>query len=69
MREATKGFGTDDTGLIRAIATRSKRMLARVNAGYRAAYDDSLQSLIEGEMSGWYAYLAKLLHGTHTLSC
>ena len=69
VREATKGFGTDDTGLIRAIATRSKRMLARVNAGYRAAYDDSLQSLIEGEMSGWYAYLAKLLHGTHTLSC
>ena len=68
LHEVTKGFGTDDTGLIRTIATRGKRCLARINAGYRKAYDTSLQSL-ESELLGegdadtnvWYAYLAKLL--------
>ena len=61
VREATKGFGTDDTALIRVLATRNKRCLGAINLGYRQAYDDSLQSLIEGEMSGWYEYLAKFL--------
>ena len=37
IREACKGWGTDDTALIRVLATRSKRALARVNIGYREA--------------------------------
>ena len=63
IREATKGYGTEDTALIRAFATRNKRALARVNIGYRNKYGEPLQSLIEGEMGskGWYPYLAKFL--------
>jgi len=63
IREATKGWGTDDTKLIRAFATRNKRALARVNIGYRGKYGEPLQALIEAEMGdkGWYPYLAKFL--------
>ena len=35
VREATKGWGTDDTALIRAFTTRNTRALARVTIGYR----------------------------------
>ena len=43
VREACKGWGTDDTALIRVLCTRSKRALARVNIGYREAYGEPLQ--------------------------
>jgi len=65
IREAVKGWGTDDTVLIRSFATRSKRALARVNIGYREAYGTPLQQLIDDEITSsskpWYAYLAKFL--------
>ena len=61
VHEATKCWGTDDTGLIRALATRNKRCLSSINYGYRAAYDENLQNLMESELSGWYQYLAKFL--------
>ena len=62
IREAVKGWGADDTALIRAFATRNKRALARVNLGYRDSYQTTLQELIEAEISGrWYSYLAKFL--------
>ena len=65
IREAVKGWGTDDTVLIRAICTRNKRALARVNIGYREAYGTPLQALIDEEIQStekpWYAYLAKFL--------
>ena len=60
-----QGWGTDDTALIRALCTRNKRSLARINIGYRAAYDERLQALIEGELGGeddgMYLFLAKFL--------
>jgi hypothetical protein len=66
IREATKGKGTDDTPLIRCFATRNKRCLARINIGYRNAYGEPLQRLLDGELGGdeaseWYLYLAKFL--------
>ena len=66
IREATKGWGTEDTALIRAFATRNKRSLARVNIGYRQAYGEPLQQLIDSELgqdekNEWYLYLAKFL--------
>ena len=69
VREATLGSGTNDTALIRALATRNKRSLARVNIGYREAYGEQLQLLIDRELlqegsakkNMWYAYLAKFL--------
>ena len=66
VREACKGWGTDDTALIRCLATRSKRALARVSIGYREAYGEPLQQLLDTELAGtfskgWYAYLAKFL--------
>jgi len=77
IREACKGYGTKDTPLIRAFGTRNKRSLARVNIGYREAYGEPLQVLIDRELLGeqavarmmgesralnqWYAYLAKFL--------
>ena len=68
IHEAIKGWGTDDTALIRAFATRDKRALARVNLGYHEAYGKPLQELINDEIGGsslfgsdWYAYLAKFL--------
>ena len=63
IREATKGWGTDDTRLIRAFTTRNKRALARVNIGYRNKYEAPLQKLIEDELgdNSWYSYLAKFL--------
>ena len=36
IREAVKGWGTEDTPLIRAFATRNKRALARINIGQPA---------------------------------
>ena len=57
LHEATKGKGTDDTALIRALCTRNKRCLAAINMGYRQAYDESLQSLIESELKGWCVLL------------
>ena len=50
IREAVKGWGTDDTALIRALATRNKRALARVNIGYRERFETPLQDLIEKEL-------------------
>jgi annexin A13 len=66
IREACKGWGTDDTALIRAFATRNKRSLARVNVGYRQKHGEPLQQLIDSELGGsskneWYLYLAKFL--------
>ena len=61
VHEAVKGWGTDDTALIRALCTRSKRALNAIAVGYRGAHDASLQELMEGELKGWYAYLAKFL--------
>eukprot|EP00900_Chrysochromulina_parva_P010576 jgi/Chrpa1/1951/Chrysochromulina_OHIO_Genome00013467-RA len=62
VREATKGWGTDDTALIRAFTTRNKRALARVNIGYRNKYGEPLQKLIENEMKdNNYSFLAKFL--------
>eukprot|EP00322_Chrysochromulina_rotalis_P026845 CAMPEP_0115866008 /NCGR_PEP_ID=MMETSP0287-20121206/20027_1 /TAXON_ID=412157 /ORGANISM="Chrysochromulina rotalis, Strain UIO044" /LENGTH=1093 /DNA_ID=CAMNT_0003320561 /DNA_START=29 /DNA_END=3309 /DNA_ORIENTATION=- len=63
IREAVKGWGTDDTALIRAFATRNKRALARINIGYRQAYGEPMQALIESELGtkGYYSYLAKFL--------
>ena len=66
IREATKGAGTEDTALIKCLATRNKRCLARINIGYRTAYGDTLQSLLDDELGGdeaneWYPYLAKFL--------
>ena len=66
VREACKGWSNDDTALIRCLATRSKRALARMSIGYREAYGEALQSLLDRELSGtfskgWYAYLAKFL--------
>ena len=68
IHEACKGYGTKDTPLIRAFATRNKRALARVNIGYREAYGETLQALLDKELIGeggdkniWYAYLAKFL--------
>ena len=62
VREATKGWGTDDTALIRAFTTRNKRALARVNIGYRNKYGEPLQKLIENEMKDKnYSFLAKFL--------
>jgi hypothetical protein len=61
VHEAVKGWGTDDTALIRALCTRSKRCLHAINLGYRRAHDASLGELLEDEVRGWYAYLAKFL--------
>mmetsp|Transcript_15460 Transcript_15460/g.38799 ORF Transcript_15460/g.38799 Transcript_15460/m.38799 type:complete len:593 (-) Transcript_15460:561-2339(-) len=61
LREACKGFGTDDTRLIRVLTSRSKKHLARTSAAYWAAYDQGLEDLIEEECGGWYAYLATYL--------
>ena len=63
IREAVKGWGADDTALIRAFTTRNKRCLARVNIGYREAYGSPLQELIDAELGrkGWYSFLAKFL--------
>eukprot|EP00308_Calcidiscus_leptoporus_P000332 CAMPEP_0119373158 /NCGR_PEP_ID=MMETSP1334-20130426/23665_1 /TAXON_ID=127549 /ORGANISM="Calcidiscus leptoporus, Strain RCC1130" /LENGTH=1062 /DNA_ID=CAMNT_0007390837 /DNA_START=170 /DNA_END=3358 /DNA_ORIENTATION=+ len=61
IRAAVKGFGTDDTRLIRSLATRNKQFLARVSVAYRQAYGEPLQKLIDEECSGFYAFLAKFL--------
>jgi len=69
LREACVKSGTDDTVMIRTFATRNKRALARVNIGYREAYSEPLQMLIDRELlvegdekkNVWYAYLAKFL--------
>ena len=63
------GSGTEDTPFIRAMATRNKRALARINIGYREAYGETLQALIRRELltegneraNEWYAYLATFL--------
>lgn len=43
IHEATSHWGTDDTGLIRVLATRNKRCLQNINIGYRTAYEEPLQ--------------------------
>mmetsp|Transcript_18138 Transcript_18138/g.30301 ORF Transcript_18138/g.30301 Transcript_18138/m.30301 type:complete len:1081 (+) Transcript_18138:3-3245(+) len=61
LREAVKGWSVDDTQLIRTLATRSKRFLARVSVGYRKAFQEPLHLLVDEQLSGYYAYLAKFL--------
>ena len=61
MREAVLAFSTDDTTLIRCLTTRSKRFLARVSLDYRSSYNVSLHEMIDSQLDGWYAYLAKFL--------
>eukprot|EP00316_Scyphosphaera_apsteinii_P007777 CAMPEP_0119306596 /NCGR_PEP_ID=MMETSP1333-20130426/7310_1 /TAXON_ID=418940 /ORGANISM="Scyphosphaera apsteinii, Strain RCC1455" /LENGTH=857 /DNA_ID=CAMNT_0007309933 /DNA_START=58 /DNA_END=2631 /DNA_ORIENTATION=+ len=61
LREACKGFGTNDERLISVLCSRSKAHLARISAEYWAAYDQGLPELIEEECGGWYAYLARFL--------
>ena len=61
LYEACKGFGTDDTVLIRQLATRGERFLNRVSLMYRDAHGEPLQKLVDEECGGWYAYLAKFL--------
>ena len=51
IHEACKGYGTKDTPLIRAFATRNKRALARVNIGYREAYGEQVSD-IQSKMAG-----------------
>ena len=61
LAEACKGFGTDDTRLIRTLSARSKSHLAKVSAQYWDSYDESLAGLVESECGGWYAYLASFI--------
>ena len=66
IAEACGGWSVDDTALIKALTTRSKRFLTRVSMLYRETRGLSLERLIDKEITGtgsqgWYAYLAKLL--------
>jgi len=61
LAEAVSGFSTDDTLFIRTITSRSKRHLGRISYLYRDEHDKSLSTLVDDNMSGWYAYLAKFL--------
>ena len=59
--EAIQGRTTDDTMLIRTLATRSKRFLGRISYLYREEYGKNLSILVDENCDGWYAYLAKFL--------
>ena len=61
LAEAIKGWGTDDTRLIRTLTTRSKRFLGRLSYMYRETAGETLSGLVDSNCNGWYAYLAKFL--------
>jgi len=61
IAEACRGWGTDDSRLIKTITSRSKQHLARVSQVYWKQHDQSLEKLIGKECGGWYGYLAKFI--------
>ena len=61
IAEASKGWGTDDSRLIKTIASRTKAHLGKVSKVYWEAHDMDLEKVIEKECGGWYGYLAKFI--------
>ncbi|KAK8472916.1 hypothetical protein PHAVU_002G332200 [Phaseolus vulgaris] len=63
LRKAMKGFGTDDTKLIRVIVTRAEIDLQYIKAEYLKKYKKTLNDAVHSETSGHYRAFLLLLLG------
>ncbi|XP_029049081.1 annexin B9-like isoform X1 [Osmia bicornis bicornis] len=54
LYKSMKGFGTDDTRLIRLVTTRSEIDMGEIKEAFRQQYDESLENFIAGDCSGHY---------------
>lgn len=54
LYESMKGFGTDDSTLIRIVVTRSEMDMKLIKAEFETAYGKPLQHYIAGDTSGDY---------------
>ncbi|KAH6676911.1 hypothetical protein F5X68DRAFT_278121 [Plectosphaerella plurivora] len=53
-RQAMKGFGTDEKGLIRALATRDPLQIAAIRDAFKRLHNRNLEADIKSETSGWF---------------
>lgn len=59
--EATKGAGTKEEALNKALGTKTAEQRGAIAKRYQEVHNTSLKSLLSSEASGHYAYLLKLL--------
>ncbi|XP_030752873.1 annexin B11-like [Sitophilus oryzae] len=59
-KKSMKGLGTNDSGLIRLVVTRSEIDMVEIKAAYQSCYGESLADAIKGDCSG--DYMKCLLH-------
>lgn len=61
-----KGFGTNDTTLIRIVVTRAEIDMQYIKAEYQKKYGKTLNDAVHSETSGHYrAFLLSLLGPSH----
>jgi len=62
LRKAMKGLGTDDSTLIRILATRAEIDLQKIKEDYLKSYKRPLVEVVHSDTSGYYrAFLLSLL--------
>nr|XP_057918555.1 annexin A1-like [Doryrhamphus excisus] len=52
LRDATKGFGTDEDVLVEVLATRTNKQIAELKKAFKADYNKDLEDVIKDETRG-----------------
>jgi len=61
IRKATKGFGTDEKGLIEALVRLPPHILPQLDAYYKANYGKPVDEVLKSEVSGNFGKLLRML--------